>query len=328
MGVAPSIAQAHVAIQPTPAKGVRIPDYLKRGDVIGITSPAGYISREAIGPAVCQMQAWGFHVRIGETIGKRDFTFGGTDAERRADLQQLMDDPEVKAIMCARGGYGSIRILDELHWNRFRKNPKWLIGFSDITILHMHLNTQLRVASMHSKMCNSFPDHWEEADALQQATILSIRDALSGKPTDYEASPNGYNRFGKARGELIGGNLRCIENLGGTTSSIHTKGKILFLEDTGEHLYSIDRMLYQLKRSGQLDQLNGLVIGGFKLPKEGGEDFGRSLEQIVLDKLNGFDFPVCFDFPVGHQRANYALKCGLTHELEVRDWGSTLKEVR
>jgi len=309
-------------------KPILIPAYLKAGDTIGITSPAGYISRVDLQPAVLQMQSWGLMVRIGSTIGKRDFNFGGTDAERADDFQQMLDDRSVKAIMCARGGYGAVRIIDQLNFTQFAKHPKWIIGFSDITVLHCHLNGNYGIASIHSKMCNSFPEDWAKAEPVQVDTILSIRQALTGKKMTYNVMPAIKNRSGTAEGVLIGGNLKTIETLAGTRSDINTGNKILFVEDTGEYLYSIDRMFWNLKRTGKLTNLKGLIIGGFSNKiEESGQEFGRSVYDIVLEKVRTYRYPVCFDFSVGHQKNNYALKCGVKHKLEVNAVSVTLKEI-
>ncbi len=298
----------------------KIPPYLKPGDIIGITSPAGFITHEEIRPAMGFMKSWGFEIKTGNTIGKRDFTFGGTDEERLNDLQQMLDDPSVKAIMCARGGYGSLRIVDQLNWKKFMSHPKWLIGFSDITVLHNHIHGNCRVASLHSKMTNSFPDDYHSAEPIQMETIISIQDALIGKKARYTATPHASNRKGEAEGILVGGNLKTIENLAGSSSDIKTDGKILFVEDTGEYLYSIDRMFWNLKRTGKLKNLKGLVVGGFRVkPDDPGADFGRTVQDIVMEKIKDRTYPVCFDFPVGHQRNNYALKCGVMHRLTVGD---------
>jgi len=305
-----------------------VPPSLKPGDLIGITSPAGYITLAELQPALERLAAWGFTAKIGNAIGKRDGNFGGTDEERAADFQNMLNDPSVKAIMCARGGYGLIRIIDRLDFSNMHRRPKWIIGFSDVTVLHAHLNRVIRVASIHSKMCNSFPDVWDKAEAMQQETILSIRDALVGRPMDFKLPPNTNNRLGWAFAELIGGNCKTLETLAGSVSDITTRNKILFLEDTGEYLYSIDRMFWNLKRSGKLEHLAGLIIGGFKIkPSEDpAEEFNRDLYQIVLEKISDCAFPVCFDFPVGHQRNNYALKCGVTVQLIVNDNGVKLIE--
>lgn len=304
-----------------------IPPYLKAGDTIGITCPAGYIMLPDIEPAIQQMKSWGFNIKVGETVGKRDFTFGGSDADRAADFQRMMDDPAVKAIMCARGGYGFVWIVDKLDFTKLVSKPKWIIGFSDITVLHGHLNHNYGIASIHSKMCNSFPDDWSKADPLQMDTILSIKQALMGEPIKYPTVPSAFNKVGTATGVLVGGNLKTIETLAGSKSDLQTAGKLLFVEDTGEYLYSIDRMFWNLLRTGKLQELKGLIIGGFKVkPDDPGEEFGRALQDIVLEKVKDFSYPVCFDFPVGHQKNNFALKCGMMHNLTVTSAEVTLKE--
>jgi muramoyltetrapeptide carboxypeptidase len=307
-----------------------MPGYLKNGDLVGITSPAGYITLKDIQPAVEQIESWGFKVKIGNTIGKRDFTFGGTDEERTKDFQQMIDDPTIKAIMCARGGYGFVRIIDQLNFNKLKLHPKWIIGFSDITVLHSHLNKNFGIASIHSKMCNSFPEDWNNAEPIQIETILSIRDALKGVKMNYPFAANPNNRIGNAQGVLVGGNLKTIESLAGSKSDINTTNKILFVEDTGEYLYSIDRMFWNLKRTGKLDHLAGLIIGGFKIkPSEDlNEEFGKTLYELVYEKIKECNYPVCFDFPVGHQKNNFALKCGVRHKLQVTNNECTLTEIR
>ena len=306
----------------------KVPAYLKPGDTIGITSPAGTITLEELAPALGVLRSWGYQLKIGAAIGKKDFTRGGTDEERKADLQDMLDDPKVKAILCARGGYGIVRIIDSLTWTKFMQKPKWVIGFSDVTILHSHIHRHCRVASIHSKMTNSFPEVWDKALPIQVETILSIKDALFGRKMQYAAGANAQNRDGIAEGLLVGGNLKLLESMAGTPSDINTAGKILFVEDTGEYLYSIDRMFWNLKRTGKLAYLKGLIVGGFSIkPDDEGEEFGRTLQEIVLEKVQEYKYPVCFDFPVGHQRANFALKCGIKHRLTVNQEGATLSEI-
>jgi muramoyltetrapeptide carboxypeptidase len=298
--------------------GPRQPDWLVAGDVIGITCPAGYITLKEIQPAIQQIESWGYKVKIGDTVGKRDFTFGGTDGERMADLQRMLDDPSLKAILCARGGYGAVHIIDKLDFSGLSNAPKWVIGFSDITVLLCHIHRNLNMGSIHSKMCNSFPDDWAKAEPVQQESILSIRQALSGGTINYPIAVNTKNRTGVAEGLLVGGNLKTLETLSGSRSDIDTVGKILFVEDTGEYLYSIDRMFWNLERTGKLGGLNGLVVGGFKIKADDpGEDFGRTLYDIVQERVGGYSFPVCFDFPVGHQKSNFALRYGMPHRLTV-----------
>ncbi|MBE9597667.1 LD-carboxypeptidase [Pedobacter sp. MC2016-24] len=324
-GLVMSVKDLEAATDHHPVKAVRIPPYLYTGHTIGITAPAGYVTPEQIDPAVKLMESWGFNIKIGNTIGKRDFSLGGTDEERAADFQQMLDDPKIHAIMCARGGYGVIRIIDRLNFDRFKNNPKWIIGFSDITVFHCHLNRKLGIASIHSKMCNSFPSDWSKAEPIQIETILSIKQALSGAALKYTGPALAINRAGRAEAELVGGNLSIIETLAASESDLDTEGKILFIEDTGEYAYSIDRMFWNLKRSGKLSKLKGLIIGGFKLkPDDPGDEFGRTVYDIILEKIKEYEYPVCFDFPVGHQKNNFALKCGVQYLLNVDANGSSL----
>lgn len=307
--------------------GARQPAFLREGDIVGITCPAGFVTPEEIQPAVRKLEEWGFRVKIGSTVGKRDFTFGGTDEERLDGLQQMLDSTEIKAILSARGGYGLVRIIDRLNFDVFKQHPKWVLGFSDLTVFHSHIHSRLQIASIHSKMCNSFPDNPADADLTQLQSIDSIRQCLIGNKMEYAVPPNIRNRKGHATGQLVGGNLKLLESMAGTNSDIDTRNKILFIEDTGEYLYSIDRMCWNLERSGKLKHLAGLVVGGFRVkPDDAGEEFGKPLEEIILEKVMKYDYPVCFDFPVGHQKHNLALKCGVSHRLTVDDSHVTLKE--
>lgn len=295
------------------------PPYLKPGDTIGITCPAGDITLKKIQPAMSLIESWGFRIRVGDTVGKKDFIFGGNDGERAADFQKMLNDPGISAILCARGGYGAIHLVDQLDFVPLIQHPKWIIGFSDITVLLCHIHTNFNVASIHSKMCNSFPDDWSKAEPVQVQSILSIRQALAGEKMEYNATPHAQNRAGLAEGLLVGGNLKTIETLAGTNSDIDTADKILFVEDTGEYLYSIDRMFWHLQRSGKLHRLAGLVVGGFKVkPDDPGEEFGHTVYDIVTERVKDYNYPVCFDFPVGHQKENYALKYGIPHILDTR----------
>lgn len=305
------------------------PPYLKAGDTIGITSPSGYILEKELLPAIGQIKEWGLKIRLGATIGQRDGTFGGTDLARAKDFQQMLDDPHIKAILCARGGYGAVRIIDKINFTRLRSAPKWIIGFSDVTVFHSHIGSICKVATLHAKMCNSFPTNWQAAPDVQKATILSIRDALMNKrKMSYLAPFNTQNRPGEATAKIIGGNLRTIENLSGTASGIQTAGHILFIEETHEYLYNMDRMLWNLERSGQLSHLKGLIVGAMirEPQRNPADELNRSLYDLVLEKTKAYSYPVCFDFPVGHIINNFALKCGIEHHLAVKNTGSFLLE--
>lgn len=290
----------------------RIPPYLKKGDTIGITCPAGYLEAKKVENCIKTLQQWGFEVMVGKTVGsKSNNYFSGTDEERRDELQAMLDDSSIKAILCGRGGYGVSRIIDHLDFKKFKKNPKWIIGFSDITVLHAHLNRSVGVVSLHASMANVFND------PLQAGYVNMIKQALKGVTIKYKVEGNKYNRKGKAVGELIGGNLSLIVHLLGTDSAYKTKGKILFLEDLGEYLYHIDRMLLQLKRTGVFKNLAGLIIGGFTDLKDNPRVFGETVEQMVTRLTAAYNYPVCFGFPVSHGVENVPLKIGVSVSLEV-----------
>lgn len=315
---------------PTNQQPTICPPYLKKGDTIGITSPSGFIRTNELKPALDQFKSWGLKVHIGKSIGQKDGTFGGTDESRAKDFQDLLDNPQIKAVLCARGGYGAIRIIDKINFSKIRTHPKWIIGFSDATVFHIHVATNYQVATLHAKMCNSFPDDWSHAPKLQQQTILSIRDALMNtRPMTYNAPHNIKNKPGQAEAEIIGGNLRTIENLSGTISSIQTAGKILFLEETHEYLYNMDRMLWNLQRSGQLSNLKGLIIGAMirQQQRNPEDELNRSIYDLVLEKTKNYNYPICFNFPVGHIVDNFALKCGITHQLKITEKQTILREI-
>lgn len=313
-----AVATAVAGKKDEPEHSKKIPPYLKPGDVIGITCPSGYISLEDVQPAVNKMKEWGFEIKIGSTVGAKDFSFAGTDDERAKDFQNMIDDPSINAIMLGRGGYGAVRMIDIVNFTNFAAKPKWIMGFSDATVIHSHLNKNFGIASIHSKMCNSFPADWSKAEPSQIETINSIRKCLVGDKMQYKALPNEKNRLGIAEGILVGGNLSILQSLASSKSDIDTKGKILFLEEVDEYPYGIDRMMWYLKRAGKLEKLKALIICGFKLkPDDPGEEFGRSVYDIVNEVVKEFSYPVCFDFPVGHQKNNYALKCGIKHQIKI-----------
>jgi len=223
-----------------------------------------------------------------------------------------MDDDEVKAILCARGGYGITRIIDKIDFTKFKKNPKWIIGFSDITILHAHIYRNQYISTLHAPMANAF-----NKERYKNEFVQSLRNALEGKKLKYQCVPHEFNKKGEGIGELVGGNLSLLVHLTGTDSDMKTKGRILFLEDVGEYLYNIDRMMRQLQRSGKLDKLAGLIIGGFTDCKDTETPFGQTAYEIIRDVIKDYDYPVCFGFPVSHEKENYALKIGVGYKLKV-----------
>ncbi len=293
-------------------KSITVPVYLEKGDTIGLVCPAGFMETEKTGTCISVLQQWGYRVKLGETVGRQHHYFAGTDGERRKDFQQMLDDDEVKAILCARGGYGVSRIIDDINWKPFKKQPKWIIGFSDVTVFHSYLFTKLKTASMHAPMANAFND-----DGWRNPYVQSLKKALSGKPVNYQVNSNPLNLNGTATGQLIGGNLSLLAHQIGTKSDIDTKNKILFIEDVGEYKYNIDRMLVQLGRAGKLKELAGLLVGGFTDMKDTVTPFGKPINELILDHVYKYEYPVCFDFPVGHQKENFCLKSGMPYELKV-----------
>jgi muramoyltetrapeptide carboxypeptidase len=291
-----------------------IPPYLKKGDCIGIVAPAGFMPSEKMQTCIDILEDWGYRVKMGATTNSNsDNYFSGTDEERLRDLQSLLDDPEVNAILCVRGGYGVSRIIDQLSFRKFKKHPKWVIGFSDITVLHAHLYTNYKIASLHAPMAAAFNE-----GGFHNQYVQSLKSALEGVPASYECPVHELNNHGTVKGVLVGGNLSLMAHLVGTRSDIKTKNKILFLEDIGEYLYNIDRMLLQLKRAGKLDKLAGLLIGGFTDNKDTERPFGKSVYQIIYEQVREYDYPICYNFPVSHEKENYALKVGVEYSLLVR----------
>jgi muramoyltetrapeptide carboxypeptidase len=302
---------------------IKFPPYLQKGDSIGIVAPAGFMPFEKMENCINTLQDWGYNVKLGATTQTTSENyFSASDQERLSDLQQMLDDAEVKAILCARGGYGVSRIIDDISFKKFKKHPKWIIGFSDITVLQAHLYSRYKIASLHAPMAAAFKDN-----AHNNPYVQSLKSALEGLPAAYETTPHTYNKIGETEGELVGGNLSLLAHLTGTPSDIRTKNKILFLEEIGEHLYNIDRMLIQMKRAGKFDKLAGLILGGFTESRDTERAFGMTTDQIIYEKTRDFDFPVCFHFPVSHNMENYALKIGGNYKLIVETGAVHLQEL-
>lgn len=298
---------------------IKIPPYLKKGATIGITCPAGYMAKEKAETCITILQQWGYQVMVGKTLGSSSNNyFSATDEDRRDELQAMLDDENINTILCGRGGYGVGRIIDALDFTKFKKKPKWIIGFSDITVLHSHIYSNLKIATLHAPMAAAFNDEGSKNEFVQ-----SLQKALAGKKAKYACTAHAFNKTGTATGELVGGNLSLLAHLTGTASDVNTKNKILFIEDIGEYIYSIDRMLYQLKRSGKLKQLAGLIIGGFTDMKDTERPFGKTVHEVIAEIVAEYNYPVCFDFPVSHSKENYALKVGCRYVLTV-----TKKSVR
>ncbi len=302
---------------------MKIPPYLKKGDTIGITCPAGYMAKEKAQTCINTLQDWGFEVMVGKTLGSRSKNyFSGTDDDRRDELQAMLDDERINAILFGRGGYGMGRIIDHLDFSKFKKNPKWLIGFSDITVLHCHLNRRLKIAALHAPMAAAFNDGGNKNEF-----IGSLHKAITGKKARYQCAANPYNKQGSINAELVGGNLSLIAHLCGTPSALITKNKILFIEDVGEYIYNTDRLLYQLKRNGQFEGLAGLIVGGFTDMKDTERPFGKKVYEVISDIVKEYHYPVCFGFPVSHEKENYALKVGAQYALKVGKKNVQLSEL-
>ena len=276
---------------------------------------------EKIQNCIAVLQDWSFQVKKGKTLQNQYNYFSGTDEVRLNDLQQMLDDNNIKAIFCARGGYGLSRIIDQLNFDGFVDDPKWIIGYSDITLLQAHIYSNFRIASLHAPMAAAFNERDENREYID-----SVLSSLTGIASRYTIAPHRLNRPGTADGELIGGNLAILAHLIGTDSELDTKNRILFLEDIGEYKYNIDRMLMQLKRAGKMASLSGLMIGSFTDIKDTVIPFGQEINDLIFDKVREYDYPVCFDFPVGHTGRNYALKIGARHRLTVTPGHVMLEE--
>ena len=286
------------------------PRFLTSGDTVGIVSTARKITAEELTVAVDLLDQWGLNVSLGRTVGAVSHQFAGSDEERRADLQQMLDNPEVKAIWFARGGYGTVRIVDGLDFTRFLEAPKWLMGYSDITVLHSQIH-KLGVETLHAQMPL-------ELEKKSVETVVSLQNGLFGIPPDLEySSENNLNRRGTTSGQLVGGNLSVLYSLCGSPSALNTEGKILFLEDLDEYLYHIDRMMQNLKRNGYLDRLAGLIVGGMTQMHDNTIPFGSTAEQIIREVAEAYDFPIALDFPAGHITDNRTLIFGRKVSLEI-----------
>lgn len=293
---------------------MKFPSYLQKGDVVAIACPSGHMPEERVFFARKCLEHWGFEVWTGPNVGHGEYYFSGTDTERLRELQYFMDHPKVKAILMGRGGYGLSRIIDSLNFDAFGLFPKWICGFSDITVLHAHLQSVAGFGSLHSAMCGAFlADNWEAPH------IVSLYRALCGEPfLDIRYPCHPYNRTGEADGELVGGNLAILAHLTGSVSQLDTRGKILFLEDVGEYLYNIDRMMLNLKRAGLLKGLAGLVCGGFSELKDTTRPLGIGVYEIIAQHVSEYDYPISFGLPCGHEEVNFTLQLGKKYHLLVK----------
>jgi len=290
------------------------PPSLRPGDTLGIAAPSSCLAEAELMPAVELIRKWGLQVVLGQHVFKSRNSFAGSDAQRTADFQRMLDDPSVHAILCARGGYGAIRIIETLDFTRFRSNPKWIAGCSDVTVFHSFLQQQLGIESLHSAMPRVVPPKRPDPVSME-----SLRAALFGEITRHTAMPHRLNRNGEARGTLVGGNLSVLFSLAGSAMEPDTRGKILFIEDLGEYLYHIDRMLMNLQLRGMLADLSGLVVGAMSGMKVSGSGYRKPACRIIRDAVEGFGYPVMFGFPAGHEHPNLSLYMGREVELRVSE---------
>jgi len=288
------------------------PHYLKAGDRIRIVSPAGFIKEEKVLPALDLLRQQGFEVIPGDHVFERQFQFAGTDKQRLADLQQAFDDPLCKAVICSRGGYGTVRIAGKINFSRFFEHPKWLVGFSDITVLHASLQ-KAGYCSIHGAM----PGYYLK-DGQPSRSFLELMNFLKRGKTGNVIPAHEQNRTGNAIGQLIGGNLSLLYCVMGTPLEPETDGKILFIEDTSEYLYNIDRMMQSLKLAGKLKNLSALVVGGFTETRDNESPFGQTVEEIILNTVEEYAYPVCFGLPSGHDDTNLPLVLGADYSLGMR----------
>ena len=294
------------------------PEKLKIGDKIGIISPARKITLNELDPAIKTIESWKLKVELGSNLFEVDNQFSGTIEQRSTDLQTMIDDDSIKAILCARGGYGTVQIIDNIDFSKLKNKPKWIVGYSDVTVLHSHLN-KLGIASLHATMPINFKTNAKES-------LASLKNGLFGNENNILCGPHTFNKFGKVEAEVVGGNLSILYSLLGSNSDVDTDGKILFIEDLDEYLYHIDRMMMNLKRNGKFTKLKGIVVGGMSDMNDNTIPFGKTAEEIILEYIKEFDFPVCFNFPAGHLDDNRTLVFGKECTLEINENGVILKQ--
>jgi muramoyltetrapeptide carboxypeptidase len=294
-----------------------IPPFLKAGDTVALVCTARKFFPEDAKPAIDLLESWGLKVKLGNTIGLDNYQLGGTDTERASDFQAQLDDENVKTIWCARGGYGTVRIIDSLDFSKFMTHPKWIMGFSDVTVLHSQLNIE-RVATLHSIMPFTVPNAPEEVKE-------TLRKALFGETISYTIPSKSYDVKGTASGELVGGNISILYSLLGSKSAIDTKDKILFIEDLDEYLYHIDRMMYNLKRNGYFDNVKGIIVGSMTDMHDNEIPFGQNEVQIITEIAKENRIPIAFQFPAGHQSDNRTLILGKQVAFEVNEKEIKLK---
>ena len=297
------------------------PSYLKQGDTVAIVAPSGILLNRTkeIEQAKTLLKSWGLNVTLGKHLFNNGRHFAGTDNERAEDFQTALDNPNIKAIWCARGGYGAVRILDKLDYTAYKKHPKWIIGYSDITAIHNQLNI-IGSESIHGLMCTSLTNDLSDIET----SLSSLKGALFGNTLAYTLEGATYNRKGNVTAQLVGGNLTLLHAMLGSKTSIDTSGKIIFIEEIGEYKYHIDRMLQSLKRAGFFNDCKGVIVGDMTKIKRNTTAWGTSIEQLIIDALAEYDFPIAFNMPAGHEKDNRAMILGRTIELTVGNENSTV----
>ncbi len=301
----------HSADQPANrSASFKAPPFLRSGDTIGLVAPARKLTPKEVEPAVSLFESWGFRVKKGAHLHREYHQFSGTDQERAADMQMMLDDPAIKAIYCARGGYGSVRVIDHVQWESLGRQPRWILGYSDVTAWHSHVHTALRLQSIHAPMPLEFLKNTPQC-------LEDVRRALCGQLTGTVAGHHPFNREGKATGALTGGNLSVLCSQRGTPSDIDVRGKILFIEDLDEYLYHVDRMMMNLARGGWLNGIAGLIVGSMTDMNDNTVPFGKQATEIIREHVAGKNFPVAFNFPAGHVNDNRPLILGSEVELRV-----------
>jgi len=293
------------------------PEFLQKGDTIGILATARKVDLVSLQPAIKLLESWGLHVEIGKTIGKEENQLAGPDWLRATDFQDMLDNPKIKAIWAAKGGYGTVRIIDRIDFTQFKKKPKWIAGFSDMTVLHSHIN-QMNIETIHSFMALN-------AGTAQPQVLESFRKALFGEKLEYHIPTHPFNKKGTAKGELVGGNLSVLYSVMGSKSEIDYKDKILFIEDLDEYLYHIDRMMMNLKRNGYFDGLKAVIVGGMSSMNDNEIPWGKDALEIIQDVLKDYKFPIIYNFPAGHIKDNRALILGKTVSITVNDKEAVVK---
>jgi muramoyltetrapeptide carboxypeptidase len=292
------------------------PEFLQKGDTIGILATARKADLASLQPAIKLLESWGLKVVVGKTIGKEENQLAGPDWLRATDFQEMLDNPKIKAIWAAKGGYGTVRIIDRIDFANFKKKPKWICGFSDMTVLHSHINN-MGIETLHSIMALS-------AGTAQPAILESFRKALFGEKLSYTIPPHEFNVKGTAKGEIVGGNLSVLYSIIGSKSEIDYKGKILFIEDLDEYLYHIDRMMMNLKRNGYFDGVKAVIVGGMSSMNDNEIPWGKDALQIIQDVLKDYKFPVIYNFPAGHIKDNRTLILGKVVSIDVDKNGSVV----